>query len=441
MNQFVLSNAFDTKTLAVLVFRTWQAFAGLVTLGFVTNYLSPIAQGYYYTFASLAALLMIMDTGLSIVLIQVASHEFVGLVWGKSGLIVGDTSLRFINLIRKSIRWYGVCAILFLLTYPIGLVFIWGKSAVSGSDWHLSWLILVLSTALNFTLLPVLTLVEGSGRVVESYIVRLLQSMVGACAVWVTLALGGGLYCVSMMAFAGVVVSCIWLVTRYRELIRKVFVNSGHTDFDWRSEVWPMQWRLGISWFCGYFLTQMHTPLLFRTQNPIVAGQMGLTMTVTNMLSMIALAWMTSRVPALGRAVRMRDWSNLDYIHRTGSVFSLLIFLIGAVGFVVVRILLINTPYGVRFLPVEDTVLLIIAFFLSHVINLIAIYIRAHRSEPFVGYSIIMAVLTASLAIYVAPKWGAFGIVNVLVGVNGLFGIPVSVWLWLKLRKEIHGYI
>ena len=66
----------------VLAQRTWQAAAGVITLAFVTHFLSPIEQGYFYTLASIAALHMALDMGLSAVLVQFAAREFIGLSWG-----------------------------------------------------------------------------------------------------------------------------------------------------------------------------------------------------------------------------------------------------------------------------------------------------------------------------------------------------------------------
>ena len=44
---------------------------------------------------------------------------------------------------------------------------------------------------------------------------------------------------------------------------------------DWRTEIWPFQWRLAVSWLCGYFTFQLFNPILFAVRGPIEAGQMG----------------------------------------------------------------------------------------------------------------------------------------------------------------------
>jgi len=51
----------------VLAQRAWQAAAGIITLAFVAHFLSPVEQGYFYALASLAALYMALNMGLSTV--------------------------------------------------------------------------------------------------------------------------------------------------------------------------------------------------------------------------------------------------------------------------------------------------------------------------------------------------------------------------------------
>jgi hypothetical protein len=81
---------------------------------------------------------------------------------------------------------------------------------------------------------------------------------------------------------------------------------------------------------------------------------------------------------------------------------------------------------------------LLIAMGIYHVSGLFAAYLRAHLREPFLWPSLIGAVLTASAAIWVAPQWGATGIVTVLVVINALFFLPAALWLLVTLRRKWH---
>jgi O-antigen/teichoic acid export membrane protein len=421
----------------VLAQRAWQAVAGLITLAFVAHFLSPVEQGYFYTLASLAALYMALDMGLSAVLVQFAAREFVGLSWSSGGKVEGVAPSRFLSLVRLSMRWYGAAAVIFLLAYPAGVAFLGNSHGDLGYDWRGPWALLVCATAAGFVFLPTLALTEGSGGVAEAYAVRLVQSLIGAVAAWVVLAMGGGLYAVAMMPTASAIVAGAWLFIRRRGMVVQALQEKS-SNFHWGVEVWPLQWRIGFSWLAGYALVLMHAPLLFRTQGATVAGQMGVTMTVANMLSLLALSWMTACIPAMTRAVSTQDWANLDHIYWRAFRISCLAFVVGAILFIIIRLALEWTSYGGRFLPVVETAGLLLAMGFYHVTGLLAAYLRAHLREPFLWPSLIGALLTAAAAIWAAPQWGAAGIVSVLVIINGIFFLPVALWLWVRLRHKWH---
>lgn len=427
----------DKNSIIVFVQRAWQALAGVITLAFVAHYLTPIEQGYFYTLASIAALYMLLDMGLSSVLVQFSAREFIGLSWGVAGRVEGTESSRFLTLVRLSLRWYSIAAALFLLAYPAGVVFLSFEHTNLGYDWRGPWALLVCSTAMGFVFLPALALSEGSGSVAEVYSVRLAQGLIGAITSWVTLVSGGGLYAVAMVPMSGAIVSALWLFVRRRRMISQA-LHTNIADFHWGVEIWPLQWRIGASWLAGYALVLMHVPLLFRTQGAVVAGQMGVTMTVANMLSMLTLSWMTASIPCMTRAITKKNWPQLDHIYWRAFRISCVAFVAGALLFFILRLLLNSTAYGVRFLPIKETAGILLAMGFYHVSGLFSNYLRAHLREPFLWPSLIGALLTASAAILVAPVWGASGIVSILLLINSIFFLPISLWLWVHLRRKWH---
>lgn len=420
----------------VLAQRAWQALSGVITLAFVAYFLSPVEQGFFYTLASIAALYMALDMGLSAVLVQYAARNFIGLSWGEGGKVEGADPSRFLSLVRLSLRWYGVAAVVFLFFYPAGVAFLSNSHSDLGYDWRGPWALLVFATAAGFLFLPALALSEGSGGVAEVYAVRLVQGLIGAAVAWAVLVMGGGLYAVAMMPAVSAVVAGVWLFARRRMVVQAFTAKNG--SFHWSVEVWPLQWRIGASWLAGYALVLMHVPLLFRTQGPIVAGQMGVTMTVANMLSLLAMSWLTARIPAMTRAVSTRDWVYLDHVYWRAFRMSCLAFVAGAILFFIMRLALEWTSYGARFLPVVETAGLLLAMGLYHVSGLFAAYLRAHLREPFLWPSLFGALLTAVAAIWAAPHWGSAGIVTALVIINALFFLPIALWLWVHLRRKWH---
>lgn len=429
---------FERGAKVVLAQRGWQAIAGVINLAFVAHFLSPAEQGYFYTLASMAALHMALDMGLSGLLVQFGAREFLGHSWGPGGLVEGIFPSRFLGLVGLSLRWYGLAALVFLLAYPLGLVFVSASQDGLAYDWPGAWALLVCATAANVLFFPVLALTEGSGGVSEAYAVRLVQGVAGAGSAWVVLALGGGLFAVAMPALGSAVVAALWVWVRRRRLVVQA-LRQRTGSLHWGDEVWPLQWRIGASWLAGYVLVLMHVPLLFRTQGAVAAGQMGVTMTVANMMSLLASSWMTARIPVMAQAVATEDWAHLDQVFGRALRNSTLAFAAGAGLFLMLRFLLQWTPYGTRFLSVMETAGLLLAMGFYHASGLFAAYLRAHMREPFLWPSLVGALLTACAALWAAPQWGAGGVVIVLLVVNIGFFFPVARYLWSRLRREWHG--
>ena len=86
-----------TDLVILLTQRLWQALSGVLTIVLVAHFLTPELQGWYYSFISIAALYTLFDLGLSLVIIQITAHLFVGLNWGHKGRPEGNRPHQFQN--------------------------------------------------------------------------------------------------------------------------------------------------------------------------------------------------------------------------------------------------------------------------------------------------------------------------------------------------------
>jgi len=337
----------------ILAQRLWQAGSGLVTMILIAYFLSPVQQGWYYSFLSLAALYTLFDLGLSVVLIQISAHLFVKLKWLAGGGVEGEGLGHFQALLGRSFRLYLLLALTFtLLILPAGLLFFSARDGVallSGGQWVVPWVMLIVVTAMGILALPFLAVVEGSGRIGEVYSVRLAQGVLGSLGCWVVLAAEGGLWATIMLPTIGLLVALVWLIMMRPALICSAWQHAGK-ELDWRREVWPLQWRIGLSWLSGYLLTQIYTPILFHTQGAVVAGQMGLSLTIANMLGLLAQSWIARSVPAMAQAVGRADWHVLDRMFARDFVVSVVAFVGVALLLCGLHVLLQATSYGTRLL-------------------------------------------------------------------------------------------
>ena len=411
-----------------------------MTILLLTHFLTPIQQGWYYSFLSLAALYTLFDLGLSIVLVQFSAHLFINIKWLSKGCINGENGKLFLSLVGQSFRVYLLLGLAFvLLILPVGLYFFSQKSSLAGpliTNWQWPWIVLVMATAINILALPFLALVEGSGRVAEAYGVRLLQGVFGSIACWCVLISGWGLWAPAMIPALGFVVVLIWLLFCHSNLIKNA-LRTTDSSIKWSHEIWPLQWRIGLSWLSGYLLTQIYTPILFYYQGAEVAGQMGLSLTIANMLGLLAQSWIARRVPIMAQAAGRKDWKLLDAVFAKDFIVSMLAFIGGALLLCGLHIIFLEkTLYVNRVLSLWPFVGLMGIVFINNITVALAAQLRSFRKEPLVWVSLIGALVSVPTVLWSATYYSVEGLVIAILSIQLLFILPVSIYLWRKCNTQ-----
>lgn len=426
-----------------LSLRAWQLLAGPVTLLIIAHFFSATEQGYFYSFNSILLLQIFFEMGLSYVLIQFISHEFAHLRWGKYGSVRGGIKIRrFRQLVVKAFHWYWWIAIgFFISVLPIGLVFFNLKSSYGMAfSWRLPWIFLVLGTTVNLLVVPLLAVIEGSGQVLEVNRLRFFQNLVATVISWWVMIFGGGLLCAAAISLTNALISVSWLLLKKPALIRLVLLprmNHRVTEavFCWRTEVWPMQWRIAVSWMAGYFINQIFVPILFVYQSPAVAGQMGMSLALATMLVFIGQAWLSAKAPFFGRLIAQREWFKLDRLFYQTAWQSMLMVIVAGVSLWAAVALTQHFAIVQRLLPPSQLVFLVGSAVLTHGINCVAQYLRSYKREPFMVLSVIGALFTATVAWYGGRYYSSAGIVMAVFLINGLYGLPTALLFWYKCRR------
>lgn len=428
-----------SKDLFLILFqRSWQALSGFITTILAMIYLSPMQQGWYYTFLSIASLYVLFELGLSSALMQFSSHMFTELRWGNKGEVVGKSSEKFHSFFFRAVSYFVRAGVLFFVV--VSLIGYFVLSRKSGSiegefDWLSAWIFLVFLTALNLITLPFLSVVEGSGRIKEVYTLKLAQAILGSIFCWAVLVLGMGAWCVVMLPLCSFLTFLVWLIVKKSDLLKVLFLGVRNDLFDWSKELMPLQWRIGIGWISVYLMSQLTVPVVFYFFDPVLAGRVGLCLALAHTVGILSQSWIARHVPRMSQAVANKDWDLFDAIFKKDVIYSLLFFIL--ISFVLIKFyaFAIQTKYAIRLLPIDSFCYLLLFVFFYHISTSFAVHLRSYKREPLIWLFLVGSLMTVALTIYGANLHSINWMIYSMCFIQAIVVFPCAFWMWRKHNK------
>lgn len=411
--------------------KVWGLLAGMITVFLIVLKFSPELQGYYYTFASLLALQVFAELGFGTVIIQFASHEWSKLHLDEKGFVRGDARAlsRLSSVASLAMKWFMFAAAALALVLAVGGSCFFAFSAQTVVSWRAPWIVLSLVTAMNVILIPLWSLLEGCNEVSNVYAYRFFQSFVSNGVIWISLLMGAGIW---TPVFSGaVVLFCAigFFYLKYRNFfISLLACDPGSLRVDWFKEIFPMQWKIALSWVSGYFMTAFFTPVMFKFHGAVEAGRLGMTLNLITIIAAISSSWVLPRVPAFGMLIRQREFKELDSLFKNinKAVFVLsslaAFFIYLAVSFVYVT----GMSFAGRLLSPGPVALLLIATVLNGMSLPMGYYLIAHKEMPTLNVSVMAGLSTGISTLILGRYFGAAGIAS------GYLVVMLIAFLWTK---------
>ena len=131
-----------------------RLLTGPLLILFISIYLTPEAQGYWFTFSSLAALSVFADLGFTTIVSQFSSHEFAYLNLSEDGYFIGDGEKinKFASLLKFVISWATKVSI---IAFPIIILigFITFNDKNENINWMIPWFLYIIGSSFNFIFL------------------------------------------------------------------------------------------------------------------------------------------------------------------------------------------------------------------------------------------------------------------------------------------------
>lgn len=410
----------------------------------VGHFLSLSEQGYFYTFASLLAMQSLFELGFGQCIIQFCSHEVASLEFSAERRIyVGDprAQSRLADLYRLAAKWYrGVAAFVLLGVGAAGICF-FSRQELGHEQWLGPWVLACGATAAYVLLLPELNVLEGCNQVTWVAKVRFWGNAAKYATLLACVSAGCGLYAVGLATVACVALTALCAKLDWTELFsefKSAAAAVNPSQISWKSEIWPFQWRIAVSWFCGFFIFSLFNPLLMHFQDAESAGRFGMSWSLLQGVSALASAWTRNRSPQYGIWIAQRQWSTLDGIWWRTTVISTTMSFGAAAVLIIATILAesLSPPIAARVLPLGPFIALSAAVVLNQVGFSQASLLRAHKSDPFMPSSILGAVLIGSCAVMLTRNHGMSGAALAYL-IPTVLITPLNCWIFIAARARL----
>ncbi|HTV06937.1 MAG TPA: hypothetical protein VME86_16325 [Acidobacteriaceae bacterium] len=418
--------------------------AGTVLL--IVHFLNVVEQGYYYSLLSLVRLQIIFELGFSFVIQQFAAHESAKLKLHKDGTIEGDAlaHARLALVLKKTIKWYVTAGVLLgLALAPTGLAYFSHRSNPSMHiAWHWPMYASVFTCVIIFMVDPLLSFLDGCGYIWQVGGLRMAQAIVGIATAWGAFLVHEGLYSPAMVIVGNIIAAAIFL-WKYRHLLGGLLrYPTEHGILSWRAEVWSFQWRIAVSWLCSFLMAQLFVPALFLLRSPAEAGQMGMSLSIGGYMWQVVLSWTSTKATPFGQMVARRDFASLDGLFQR-TLWQSLAVLVALLSICMAGVLVLNRYFPLlahRMISPWAFVLLFLAVISMFIVQCLAIYLRAHKREPFLWQSLGTAALICIGILLLVPRWGTFGASAAYLFSAGIVGLPWATVIYVKVRRN-HGRI
>ncbi|SCZ59746.1 MULTISPECIES: hypothetical protein [Pseudomonas] len=386
--------------------QIWRLFSGPLLLILLPIYLSPEAQGYWYTFISLAALAIFADMGFSAILLLFSAHEFAHLKFESDKTISGDEHrlTRLATLFRFSVRWSSLMAVtIFPIVLIIGYSILNAKETTT--DWKLAWLIYGAASIFVFVNSMILSFIEGCNSVGDVQKIRFHISFVTFITTLILLVSGASLYALSLSLLVGALSGTAIILFNYKRMLHQLHQQASSKNHPWMQETLPLMWRFAVSWISGYFIFSIFTPLAFHYYGSVEAGKVGLSLAVCTAIFSIASIWITVITPRMSIYVAQEEQKKLNSDFKKHTFLATLTYILGVLTLYIMAFLLENQlPILKRLLPMSSFLIIATAYFAQLLINSMATYMRAHKQEPLVLVSILNGIYVTSITLIIAAN-------------------------------------
>lgn len=409
-----------------------------ITLLLVVINLNPAEQGYYYAFLSILAFQVIAEFGFNAGIMHFISAEW-PFLHKKNGLIFGaDESLnRFFSLIKIGYKWTFFSAIIAVLILgSIGEFFILPIKD-QAVNWLVPWRLSCLALLLVFLSQFLKSICEAMSDVASSQKSSMYGVMLSSFVVWIGLSLGIGLYAIPISITINSLVVLVYLMIRLKPiLMQSIFFRINKSKVGWHSEFLPHQYKIGISWVCGFIMFQSFVLFIFKFQGPIEAGKAGVLMQLYSLVNTFGLAWIINAGPRFGEYWAKNEKNKIQKLVFQTIKKALITSIFASIACLSVLVVMKNFWPDIfsRVGSISNFLILSCAAVILQFGNVFTSAVRYQKKEPFLKNSLFGAALILFLNYFLSQE----GLLFIFLGFLLAISIVVIPWQYLIYKENIN---
>jgi hypothetical protein len=393
----------DLSTFYVTLHRIWQMLAGGITLLFIPYWLSKEQQGYYFTFNSIIALQLIFELGLSQVILQRLGTAHAQENSGARHAEL-DTGRRYEvgALVQFFKRWYLYVAVCFFIFSSLaGLVFLhFFSQQATGYSLLLCTLLACASVVLYQAVY--LGMLEACGEIHRVAKLRFIQSCIAYSMLWGGALIVPHLWWMIMPVLISALTTGLWLTMEKKNTGSKLFAlltKTYQSPIVWLRDVWPFQWRIALSWFSGYLITQLFVPVTFSIYGAVEAGQLGITLALYGAVFTISYSLIAAKAPLIVQLIAHHEHSRAFSLFARQLKYTLSLGILGCLSLLVLQIFLSGAihPYADRISTHQVFYALTASTLSGCITSSCATFLRAYGEEPMLKPSVVQAAMSLIL--------------------------------------------
>lgn len=436
-------NSSNKDLLSTLLNQLWRLVSGPLIMLLIPVYLSPTQQGYWYLFGSISALSILADLGFSNIVLQYSAHEFAHLSFSSSGALEGEKIYlkKIGSFFRFILKWtVTICLIIFPIIYLVGIWFFYRDNVLR--DYLTPWSIFSVGSLFIFFNNAILSFIEGMNKIETIQYIRFWVAIVNTIVVSLILIFGGGIYALAFGMFISSISLSLFIFLKFSSILLQLFYVAKDFKYQWKEEVLPLFSRYAFSFFSGYFIFQIYVPVMQYFYGPIESGKVGITLVLVMAIFSLSNIWIYTIIPKMNILVSQSNKVELDLLFRRRLLFSSLTYIIiSAAIFLLVSLFKdfwIFPNIISRFLSPLAVLTLLVCYFFQLLINSWATYLRAHKKEPYMFPSIVLAfwvaISTVLIGNFFSPQYFFVGFLS-----SYIWWTPIAYFIYIRCQLKWYG--